>query len=99
MNDLEFKECRECASKSGTPLLCPSCIQNRTTIERWQKAHIGKIGETQEECLDLLEKMECELCSAYVYGKGPYISNCEGGGVCNAGKVRRYIEKLKNKVN
>lgn len=71
--------------------------KDKEELERWQKAHIGKIGNTPEECLDLLEKMECALCMAYAHGiKGPNMFNCEGGGVCNAGTVRKYTERLKH---
>lgn len=30
--DYEFVECEACKAKSETPLLCPSCIANRTAI-------------------------------------------------------------------
>ena len=29
----EFRECPECAAKSGSPDLCPSCVHNRMLIE------------------------------------------------------------------
>ena len=28
----EFVECKECAVKTGSPALCPSCLNNRTAI-------------------------------------------------------------------
>jgi len=31
---LEFRECPECAAKSGQPALCASCLHNRDVIER-----------------------------------------------------------------
>ena len=37
MND-EFQECLTCASKSGTPVLCNSCLHNRTLIVNLKKA-------------------------------------------------------------
>ncbi len=30
--DLVFKECRECASRPGITILCPSCRNNRAVI-------------------------------------------------------------------
>lgn len=35
----EFKECKDCAAKMGTPLLCDSCFHNRGVIDRlWTRA-------------------------------------------------------------
>lgn len=31
-SQIEFQECGICASKPGTPRLCPSCLHNRATI-------------------------------------------------------------------
>lgn len=31
-----FRECSACRSKAGTPLLCESCLHNRTAIESLQ---------------------------------------------------------------
>ena len=36
---MSFVECRECASKSGSPDLCPSCLENRRCITN-QSANI-----------------------------------------------------------
>jgi len=33
MKNIEFMECEDCRSKSGTPTLCESCIHNRDIIE------------------------------------------------------------------
>ncbi len=30
----DFMECKTCKAKPGTPVLCPSCLANRSTIER-----------------------------------------------------------------
>ena len=32
MNSMEFKECDSCSKKSGSPILCKSCINNRDYI-------------------------------------------------------------------
>jgi len=34
MEDLEFVECPECASKPGSPTLCDSCLKNRNSISK-----------------------------------------------------------------
>lgn len=34
MITVDFKECAACAAKPGSPTLCPSCLHNRTTIDR-----------------------------------------------------------------
>jgi hypothetical protein len=31
---IEYQECAECAAKPGSPTLCPSCLHNRTQINR-----------------------------------------------------------------
>lgn len=36
---VEFKECAECAAKSGSPTLCASCLHNRRVIGEFQ-AHL-----------------------------------------------------------
>lgn len=41
----DFAECSVCAVKSGTPVLCRSCIQNRTAIEKLK----SKIREGRKE--------------------------------------------------
>ncbi len=37
MIDLEFHECIVCATKSGMPKLCQSCLNNRTVIHYLNK--------------------------------------------------------------
>lgn len=32
MDKIEFQECESCAIKPGTPVLCPSCLNNRQAI-------------------------------------------------------------------
>jgi len=34
---MEFVECPECAKKPGSPILCPSCLNNRAVIEALKK--------------------------------------------------------------
>lgn len=31
---MDFMECLECAVQSGSPILCPICLHNRTAMER-----------------------------------------------------------------
>lgn len=40
---IEFVECVACSVKSGAPMLCPSCISNRTTINVLLH-HLRKVG-------------------------------------------------------
>lgn len=42
---LEFKECSTCAAKTGSPHLCPSCLNNREAIS---ELYI-RAGEDEEE--------------------------------------------------
>lgn len=32
--DEEFKECKECAKKPGSPTLCESCLWNRSLVTK-----------------------------------------------------------------
>ena len=34
MEKLQFRECKICSGKPGSPTLCESCLENRETIER-----------------------------------------------------------------
>ena len=33
MNGREFRECKDCSAKPGTPILCPKCLQRRKQSE------------------------------------------------------------------
>jgi hypothetical protein len=35
---IAFKECADCAAKSGAPALCVACLHNRTAIDRLRAA-------------------------------------------------------------
>lgn len=43
----DFVECKECASKIGSPTLCPSCLMNRETINTL-KTRLSKKSEPEE---------------------------------------------------
>jgi len=38
MVDLKFKECENCSSKCGIPLLCEACQHNRKVISYYGRA-------------------------------------------------------------
>ncbi len=38
---IEYKPCRICAAKPGSPLLCPSCLHNRTIINQLKERLSG----------------------------------------------------------
>jgi len=46
--NLEFKECKECASKPGSPILCESCLHNRQVIEAFKRS-MKKFKNAYEE--------------------------------------------------
>ena len=52
----DFRECEQCSSKSGTPLLCESCIYNRQLVSELQKRVKEHDG--------VLEIVRCLLCQA-----------------------------------
>lgn len=45
--NLKFKECSTCSSKTGSPPLCPSCLHNRHVIEKLQ-TEIDKLNHFAE---------------------------------------------------
>lgn len=38
LKNAQFQECANCASKSGTPILCEACLHNRTLVGELQRA-------------------------------------------------------------
>ena len=51
--ELEFMECSLCADKTGTPYLCPSCVNNRHFIEIL-KEHKKSIAEKYIDAMNLV---------------------------------------------
>ena len=68
-----FMECDVCASKPGTPLLCPACINNREVIHRLAGKHAKKRALRRK--IDNLIKagdalgMEVKVMAATLFGK------------------------------
>jgi len=74
---VDFMECGTCFIKLGTPILCNSCLTNRSAIERLQ-AHINRTDIAIDELLK----------QAY---ERRYINWCAGpvaGAIDNLGKIR-----------
>ena len=56
----EFKECTVCAKKSGTPVLCDSCLYNRQIIHDLEDArdyHIEKFEFIRKKYNDLCDSI------------------------------------------
>jgi hypothetical protein len=44
----EFMECATCRAKPGSPMLCESCLHNRTTIN-WLRGELGRVDDALDE--------------------------------------------------
>jgi len=49
---LEFMECESCSCKLGSPILCPSCLNNRALIAELKECIDEDIDLVEENCLD-----------------------------------------------
>ena len=59
---LEFEECPTCASKPGSPALCPSCLHNRHAISQLHTRTV--------ELREQIERGHTALTTAlYILGK------------------------------
>jgi hypothetical protein len=58
--ELTFKECNICSKKSGSPLLCESCLNNRKVISDLKKT-IERLEKETEEVDKILERIKTEL--------------------------------------
>lgn len=45
MKLLEFKECDSCSAKTGSPVLCSGCLQNRDTIMKLKDTIVELLTE------------------------------------------------------
>jgi len=45
---MEFMECESCSTKTGSPVLCPSCLQNRKQTDAL-KEYIRKHTDLNHE--------------------------------------------------
>ena len=55
--NLEFIECIVCASKPGSPVLCPSCLSNRQVISRL-KQQLIKAEKFRRTIIAIVEATE-----------------------------------------
>lgn len=71
MNDhfLKFQECESCAVKPGSPVLCKSCINNRTLIEILYSKIQG------DETKDMIESFTVKMKSgSWTYDLGSIVT-------------------------
>lgn len=60
---VRLHECKECMSKSGSPVLCVSCQDNRTSIEILKDCIRNIKKEFADELREKIEDLEeCMLC-------------------------------------
>lgn len=57
---MEFKECKSCSEKPGTPVLCESCINNRRIIEDL-KQEVQRLFGEHDETRKILAKRTASL--------------------------------------
>lgn len=57
-NESQFVECSLCKAKSGTPLLCESCLQNRTTIEELRQKSCSECKKLDRELQQARKDLE-----------------------------------------
>jgi len=71
LDHAEFRECAECATKTGSPVLCPACLHNRELVHDLQVARrnaesAAQVAEAErrnasglpsDEMLDKLQRM------------------------------------------
>lgn len=70
---MEFVECQVCAKKTGSSLLCNSCLSNRATIasleERIEKQRIQVLLRIQEK----IHGLRVNSQNAFIDGKDSYV--------------------------